>query len=128
MVEPPEPETLTDDDPTLVLLLDLGRALHLAYQPSHLVEERVTRAAQAWGLQVEVFTLQSIIATQVVSGARRRVDFERLPFNPHWNLRRASALVTLADTVAAGQLRVPEARAELDRILAERSHYPEWLV
>jgi uncharacterized membrane protein YjjP (DUF1212 family) len=127
-METREPDELIDEDQTVVFLLELGRALHLAYQPAPIVEARVKRAAQAWGLQVEVFTLQSLIATEVVSGARRRVDFERLPFNPHWNLQRADAVVTLADTAAAGQLRVSEARAELDRILTSHSRYPEWLV
>lgn len=128
MTEARESAPLLDEDQTVAFLLELGRALHLAYQPSLAVEERVKRAARAWGLQVEVFTLQSLAVTEVLSGARRRVDVERMPFNPHWNLRRAAALVTLSDNVAAGQFRVSEARAELDRILAAHSYYPEWLV
>lgn len=52
MMETREPGALTDEDPIVVFLLDLGRALHLAYQPAPIVEARVKRAAQAWGLQV----------------------------------------------------------------------------
>nr|WP_242588332.1 threonine/serine exporter family protein [Corallococcus macrosporus] len=106
----------------------MAKALHLAYQPSLLVEERVRRAAKAWGLKVEVFTLQSLAMTEVLSPRRSHVSFSRLPFNPHWNLGRAAALLRLADTLASGGLRLPEARAELDRIEATHSPYPEWLV
>ncbi|NBD11390.1 threonine/serine exporter family protein [Corallococcus silvisoli] len=109
-------------------LLDLARALHLAYQPALLVEARVRRVAEAWGLQAEVFTLQSLAMTQVMAGRRPRVAFARLPFNPHWNLGRAAALLRLSDAVAEGRVLLPEARAELDRIESSPPAYPEWLV
>ncbi|MCY1035021.1 threonine/serine exporter family protein [Corallococcus sp. BB11-1] len=117
-----------DEEAASAFLLDLARALHLAYQPSLLVEARVKRAARAWGLQVEVFTLQSLAMTEVLSSRRPRVAFARLPFNPHWNLGRAAALLRLADGIAEGGVRLPEARAELDRLLASHLPYPEWLV
>ncbi|QAT87689.1 hypothetical protein EJ065_6160 [Corallococcus coralloides] len=109
-------------------LLDLAKQLHLAYQPSLLVETRVRRAAKAWGLDMEVFTLQSLAMTQVRSSRGPHVAFERLPFNPHWNLGRAAALLRLADAIPGGRVRLPEARAELDRILKRPAPYPEWLV
>jgi uncharacterized membrane protein YjjP (DUF1212 family) len=117
-----------DEDAASAFLLDLAKALHLAYQPSLLVEARVRRAAKAWGLNVEVFTLQSLAMTEVRAARRHRVDFARLPFNPHWNLGRAAALLKLADGIADGGVRLPEARAELDRVMASHSPYPEWLV
>ncbi|MCY1047112.1 threonine/serine exporter family protein [Corallococcus sp. bb12-1] len=123
-----ETDMPVDEEATSAFLLDLARALHLAYQPSLLVEARVRRAAKAWGLQVEVFTLQSLAMTEVVSAGRPRVAFARLPFNPHWNLGRAAALLRLSDRIAQGGVRLPEARAELDRIVATHSPYPEWLV
>lgn len=123
-----EHESAVDEEAASAFLLDLAKALHLAYQPSLLVEERVRRAAKAWGLDVEVFTLQSLAMTEVASPRRSHVVFARLPFNPHWNLARASALLRLADAIPEGRLRLPEARAELDRIERSRSPYPEWLV
>ncbi|WP_223637219.1 threonine/serine exporter ThrE family protein [Corallococcus sp. EGB] len=121
-------DTAMDEGEASAFLLELAKALHLAYQPSLLVEERVRRAAKAWGLDVEVFTLQSLAMTEVVLPKRSHVVFARLPFNPHWNLGRASALLRLADAIPEGRLRLPEARAELDRIEASRAPYPEWLV
>ncbi|MFP2959308.1 threonine/serine exporter ThrE family protein [Myxococcus sp. 1LA] len=117
-----------DEEAAPHFLLDLARALHLAYQPSLLVEARVRRAAMAWGLRTEVFTVQSLAMTQVVAPRRSPAEFARLPFNPHWNLGRAAALLQLTDDIAAGQVGLPEARARLDRIVAERSPYPKWLV
>ncbi|MFY2563928.1 threonine/serine ThrE exporter family protein [Corallococcus terminator] len=128
MSEAPEPGALLDEDATVALLLDLARALHLSYVPSFGVESRVRKAARAWGLEVEVFTLQTLAVTEVRSGAARRVDFHRLPFNPHWNLRRAAALLLLSESVARGKLTVAEARSELDRIMAPHRLHPEWLV
>ncbi|WP_404369838.1 threonine/serine exporter ThrE family protein [Corallococcus coralloides] len=124
----PEHEGAVDEAAASAFLLDLAKALHLAYQPSSLVEERVRRAAKAWGLDVEVFTLQSLAMTQVASPRRPRVAFERLPFSPHWNLGRSAALLRLADAIAEGRGGLPESRAELDRILARRAPYPVWLV
>ncbi|MFB1479981.1 threonine/serine exporter ThrE family protein [Corallococcus sp. RDP092CA] len=123
-----EHDAAMDGEAASAFLLDLAKALHLAYQPSLLVEERVRRAAKAWGLDVEVFTLQSLAMTEVVSPERSQVVFARLPFNPHWNLGRAAALLRLADAIPEGRLRLPEARAELDRIETSRPPYPEWLV
>ncbi|NPC52555.1 threonine/serine exporter family protein, partial [Corallococcus exiguus] len=117
-----------DEAAASAFLLDLAKALHLAYQPSLLVEARVRQAAKAWGLGVEVFTLQSLAMTEVVSSRRPLVTFERLPFNPHWNLGRAAALLRLADAIAEGRMRLPEARAELGRIVATHAPYPGWLV
>lgn len=117
-----------DEEAASRFLLDLARALHLAYQPSLLVEARVRRAARAWGLRTEVFTVQSLAMTQVVAPRRSPADFARLPFNPHWNLGRAAGLLQLTDDIAAGGVGLPEARTRLDRIVAERSPYPKWLV
>ncbi|MCE9673385.1 threonine/serine exporter family protein [Myxococcus stipitatus] len=117
-----------DEDATVALLLDLARALHLAYVPSFGVEQRVRRMARAWGLQVEVFTLQTLAVTEVRTGASRRVDIARLPFNPHWNLKRAASLLLLSESISAGRLRVPQARAELERILAPHPAHPEWVI
>ncbi|QQR43738.1 threonine/serine exporter family protein [Myxococcus xanthus] len=117
-----------DEEAASRFLLDLARALHLAYQPSLLVEARVRRAARAWGLRTEVFTVQSLAMTQVVAPRRSPADFARLPFNPHWNLGRAARLLQLTDDIAAGGVGLPEARARLDRIVAERSPFPKWLV
>jgi|GEM_PF-2377401 len=128
MSEAPEPEALLDEDATVALLLDLARALHLSYVPSFGVEGRVKKAARAWGLEVDVFTLQTLAVTEVRSGAARRVDFQRLPFNPHWNLTRAAALLLLSEAIARGKRTVAEARAELDRIMAHHQLHPEWLV
>ncbi|AEI64702.1 threonine/serine ThrE exporter family protein [Corallococcus macrosporus] len=116
------------DEAASRFLLNLARALHLAYQPSLLVEARVRRAASAWGLKAEVFTVQSLAMTQVVAPRRAPAEFARLPFNPHWNLGRAAALLRLTDDIAAGGMGLPEARATLDRIVAERSPYPKGLV
>ncbi|RKG51064.1 hypothetical protein D7X30_36630 [Corallococcus sp. AB011P] len=123
-----ERDGAVDEEEASAFLLDLAKALHLAYQPSLLVETRVRRAAKAWGLDVEVFTLQSLAMTQVMSSRGPHVAFERLPFNPHWNLGRAAALLRLADAIAEGRMRLPEARPELDRIVATHAPYPEWLV
>ncbi|WP_164021669.1 threonine/serine ThrE exporter family protein [Pyxidicoccus trucidator] len=117
-----------EEEAAVAFLLDLARALHLAYLPAPKVESLVKDAAKAWGLGMEVFTLQSLVTTEVVSGGRRRMDMERLPFNPHWNLRRTSQMLTLAHAVAAGQHGVPSARAELERIVHLPRAYPEWLV
>ncbi|MFP2924373.1 threonine/serine exporter ThrE family protein [Pyxidicoccus sp. 3LG] len=117
-----------DEDRAVAFLLDLARALHLAYLPAPKVESLVMDAAAAWGLRVEIFTLQSVVTMEVSSGARRRTDIERLPFNPHWNLRRTSQLLTLSRALGEGRLKLPEARAELDRILHMPRAYPEWLV
>ncbi|GMU09555.1 threonine/serine ThrE exporter family protein [Corallococcus caeni] len=121
-------DRVLDEAAASAFLLDLAKALHLAYQPSLLVEDRVRRAAKAWGLDVEVFTLQSLAMTEVLSPSRSRVAFARLPFNPHWNLGRAAALLRLADAIPEGRVRLPESRAELERILTTRAPYPEWLV
>ncbi|RKH63834.1 threonine/serine exporter family protein, partial [Corallococcus aberystwythensis] len=121
-----EPEV--DEDTASAFLLELAKALHLAYQPSLLVEARVRRAAKAWGLDVEVFTLQSLAMTEVLSPRRLYVVFERLPLNPHLNLVRAGALLRLADAIPERGVRLPEARAELERILKTHPPYPEWLV
>ncbi|MCK8496917.1 threonine/serine ThrE exporter family protein [Myxococcus fulvus] len=118
----------SDEDATVAVLLDLARALHLSYVPAFGVEQRVRRAARAWGLEVEVFTLQTLAVTEVRSGAARRVDIQRLPFNPHWNLRRAAGLLLLSESIARGRLDVPGARAELDRIMTPHPAHPEWLV
>ncbi|AKQ63462.1 hypothetical protein A176_000374 [Myxococcus hansupus] len=117
-----------DDEASSRFLLDLAKALHLAYQPSFLVEARVRRAAKAWGLKTEVFTVQSLAMTQVVAPRRAPADFARLPFNPHWNLGRAAALLQLTDDIAGGGVGLPEARTKLDRIVATRSPFPKWLV
>lgn len=117
-----------DEEAASRFLLDLARALHLAYQPSLLVEECVRRAAKAWGLKTEVFTVQSLAMTQVVAPRRAPADFARLPFNPHWNLGRAAALLQLTDDIAEGGMGLPEAHAKLDRIVAARSPFPKGLV
>ncbi|NOK23662.1 threonine/serine exporter family protein, partial [Corallococcus carmarthensis] len=117
-----------DPEAASAFLLDLAKALHLAYQPAPLVEAHVRQAAKAWGLDVEVFTLQSLALTEVLSQRRSHVAFARLPFNPHWNLGRAGALLRLAEAIPEGGMRLPEARAELDRILTPHAPYPEWLV
>lgn len=117
-----------DEDAASAFLLELAKALHLAYQPSLLVEARVRQVAKAWGMDVQVFTLQSLAMTEVVSSRRPHVVFERLPFTPHWNLGRAAALLRLSDAISEGHVRLPEARAELDRILTPHALYPEWLV
>ncbi|NVJ07566.1 threonine/serine exporter family protein [Myxococcus sp. AM001] len=117
-----------DEEAASCFLLDLARALHLAYQPSLLVEARVRRVARAWGLRAEVFTVQSLAMTQVVAPRRAPADFTRLPFNPHWNLGRAAALLQLTDDLAEGGVGLPQARARLDRIVAQRSPFPKWLV
>ncbi len=117
-----------DEEEASRFLLDLARALHLAYQPSLLVEERVRRAAKAWGLKAEVFTVQSLAMTQVVPPHRAPADFARVPFNPHWNLGRAAALLQLTDDIAEGNVGLKEARLALDRIVSARSPYPKWLV
>ncbi|MHA7633446.1 threonine/serine exporter family protein [Corallococcus sp. M7] len=124
----PKHDGAVDEGVASAFLLDLAKALHLAYQPSLLVEQRVRRAAKAWGLDVEVFTLQSLAMTEVMSPRRPHVAFARLPFNPHWNLGRAAALLRLADAIPEGHVRLPEARVELDRILTTHAPYPEWLV
>ncbi|RKG57786.1 hypothetical protein D7V80_39325, partial [Corallococcus sp. CA054B] len=124
----PGHDGVVDEEAASAFLLDLAKALHLAYQPSLLVEARVCRAAKAWGLDVEVFTLQSLAMTEVVSSRSTHVAFERLPFDPHWNLGRAAALLRLAEAIPEGRVRLPEARAELDRILTTHAPYPEWLV
>ncbi|AFE06931.1 hypothetical protein COCOR_06444 [Corallococcus coralloides DSM 2259] len=124
----PRHDGALDEEAASAFLLDLAKALHLAYQPSLLVEARVRRAAKAWGLDVEVFTLQSLAMTEVVSPRSTHVSFERLPFDPHWNLGRAAALLRLAEAIPEGRVRLPEARAELDRILTTHAPYPEWLV
>ncbi|RKH57425.1 hypothetical protein D7X96_38310, partial [Corallococcus interemptor] len=125
---PKERDGGVDEEAASAFLLDLAKALHVAYQPSLLVEARVRRAAKAWGLGVEVFTLQSLAMTEVVSRWRPHVTFARLPFDPHWNLGRAAALLRLSDAIAEGRVRLPEARAELDRIVALHAPYPGWLV
>ncbi|QSQ25366.1 threonine/serine exporter family protein [Pyxidicoccus parkwayensis] len=116
------------EDAAVAFLLDLVRALHLAYLPAHVVEALTKGAARGLGLRLELFTLQSFAATEVTSGERRRVDIERLPFNPHWNLRRTSGLLLLTRAVTTKKLALPEARAELDRILQLPPAYPHWLV
>ncbi|OJT23916.1 hypothetical protein BO221_18335 [Archangium sp. Cb G35] len=128
MTDPHTSMTPPDEERAVAFLLDLARALHLAYLPAPAVEEHLRRAARAWGLRVQVFTLQSLVVTEVVSGAPRRVDMERLPFNPHWNLWRTARLLELSRTLAAGSLQVAEARAELDRIVAARPLYSHALV
>ncbi|WP_244224707.1 threonine/serine ThrE exporter family protein [Corallococcus sicarius] len=128
MHDTPEPMPLAEEDRAVDFLLDLVRALHLAYVPANVVESLMKGAAQGLGLRLELFTLQSFVATEVTSGARRRVDIERVPFNPHWNLRRSSGVLLVARAVAAGQLRLPEARAELERVVQQRPAYPEWSV
>jgi len=117
-----------DEEEASRFLLDLARALHLAYQPSLLVEERVRRAAKAWGLKAEVFTVQSLAMTQVVTPHRAPADFARVPFNPHWNLGRAAALLQLTDDIAERNVGLKEARLALDRVVSARSPYPNWLV
>ena len=128
MHDTPDPMPLAEEDRAVDFLLDLVRALHLAYVPANVVESLMKGAAQGLGLRLELFTLQSFVATEVTSGARRRVDIERVPFNPHWNLRRSSGVLLVARAVAAGQLRLPEARAELERVVQQRAAYPEWSV
>src|SRR5690242_8897087 len=103
--------TPSDEDRAVAFLLDFARALHLAYLPATTIEMHLRRSARAWGLRVEVFTLQSLVVTEVVSGALRRMDMERLPFNPHWNLWRTARLLKLSEAVTAGSLQVAEARA-----------------
>ncbi|NOK33902.1 threonine/serine exporter family protein [Corallococcus exercitus] len=128
MTGEPQADRGVDEAAASAFLLDLAKALHLAYQPSLLVEARVRAAAKAWGLDVEVFTLQSLAMTEVVSPVRSHVAFARLPFDPHWNLGRAAALLRLSEAIHEGRVRLPEARAELERILKTHAPYPEWLV
>ncbi|NMO14628.1 threonine/serine exporter family protein [Pyxidicoccus fallax] len=128
MSEPATPPPRGEEDQAVAFLLDLVRALHLAYLPAHRLESLARGAARGLGLRMELFTLQSFVATETTSGNQRRVDIERLPFNPHWNLRRTSGLLLLTRAVTAGQLTLAEARAELDRILHQPRAWPEWLV
>ncbi|WP_342375897.1 threonine/serine exporter family protein [Myxococcus stipitatus] len=128
MSEGAGPAAAPADNATVDLLLDLARALHLAYVPAFGVESRVRRAARAWGVEVDVFTLQTLALTESRTGAKRRVDFRRLPFNPHWNLRRSAGLLLLSSAIEKKQVTVAQARAELDRIMAPRRDRPEWLV
>ncbi|RKH40173.1 threonine/serine exporter family protein [Corallococcus llansteffanensis] len=128
MHDTPESVTPIDEDQAVAFLLDLVRALHLAYLPANVVEPLMKGAAQGLGLRMELFTLQSFVATELTSGRQRRVDIERVPFNPHWNLRRTSGVLLVARAVAAGQLRLPEARAELERVVHQRAAWPEGLV
>ncbi|MBU8896407.1 hypothetical protein DRW03_11510 [Corallococcus sp. H22C18031201] len=129
MADTRESQGSSDDEATVSFLCDLVRALHVSYQAASLVEARVKQVARAWGLQVELFTLQSVAILEVVSGLERRaVELDRLPFNPHWNLTRASAVLGLCDDIAAGRKRVPEAHADLKRIMASPPVHPGWLV
>lgn len=128
MDDTPAPVTPAEEEQAVAFLLDLTRALHLAYVPANTLESLMRGAARGLGLRLELFTLQSFVATEISSGAQRRVDIERLPFNPHWNLRRTSGVLRVARGVASGQLSLPEARAELERVLHQHSAYPEWLV
>lgn len=128
MSEVAGPSVPPADNATVDMLLDLARALHLAYVPAFGVESRVRRAARAWGVEVDVFTLQTLALTEAHTGEKRRVDFRRLPFNPHWNLRRGARLLLLSSAIEKKQLTVAQARAELDRIMTPVHDRPEWLV
>jgi uncharacterized membrane protein YjjP (DUF1212 family) len=111
----------SDADEVLAFLAELASALHSTSTPAHIVEARIREAARALGLEVETFTLQSL----VLVGRRGRggAHVVRTEFSPHWNLRRLHELVALADAIASGDRALPSARADLQRIQTEPPQY-----
>src|SRR5262249_28144437 len=109
-------------------LIDLGEALHAAAVPADAAEWRQREVARAFGVETVLFTLQSFLATEVRGGGVERVEIRRMPFDTHWNLTRAAALLGLCDEITAGRLDVPAARDRLAQILRRPAPYPQWAV
>jgi uncharacterized membrane protein YjjP (DUF1212 family) len=120
---------LDGEDEASALLLELAQALHLVAVPADLLEERLRAAAAGLGLSAEVFTLQSLVMVELQAGTGpRRLEMRRIPFDPHWNLRRIADTVELTRAVAERRVGAAAARAELARITARPNRYPKWLV
>jgi uncharacterized membrane protein YjjP (DUF1212 family) len=109
-------------------LIDLGEALHAASLPADDAERRQRDVARAFGVDAELFTLQSVLFTEVRAGGTGRVEMRRMPFDSHWNLTRAAALIALTDEIAAGRLDLPAARDRLAQIARRPAPYPQWAV
>jgi len=110
------------------LLLTLGQALHLTSFPTDVIEERLAAIAHALDVEVEVFALQSFLATEVRANGTPRVALRRIPASYSWNLRRVAALAALCDGLASRAIPSVEARARLGNILSARTSYPKPLV
>jgi uncharacterized membrane protein YjjP (DUF1212 family) len=119
---------MRDRDDEAALLLELAQALHAVAVPADEVEERVRAAAHAFGLEAQVFTMQSLALTQVEDDGDRRVDMRRVPFDTHWNLRRLDDYLEIARGIAQRRLSVSEARGALAQVGAMPNHYRKWVV
>jgi uncharacterized membrane protein YjjP (DUF1212 family) len=116
------------DEISAQLLLDLAQALHASALPADIVEERLRAVAAALGIDAQFFTMQSFVAAELRRGGTRRVEMRRFPFDTHWDLARATALLALATALAEGKLGAAAGDAELARILHRKSLYPRWLI
>ncbi|HMF41807.1 MAG TPA: threonine/serine exporter family protein [Polyangia bacterium] len=105
------------------LLIDLGRALHQATIPADVVEERLEAVARRLGITGQFFTLQSFFTMEVQNGGPPRVAVRRMSFDTHWNLKRMTALLALADDLAAGRIGVDDGRRKIAEIAAFPPRY-----
>jgi uncharacterized membrane protein YjjP (DUF1212 family) len=124
-VRPALPREDAAADEALSFLAELACALHAAYLPADVVEARILAAARGLGIEMETFTLQSLV---LVQRSGRGAHLRRTEFSPHWNLARLHALVALSDAIAEGARPLPAAQAELARITAEPPLYSKPLV
>jgi len=116
------------DEISAQLLLDLAQALHASAIPTDIVEERLRAGAAALGIDAQFFTMQSFVAAALRGGGTRRLEMRRFPFDTHWNLAQANALLALATALADGKVGAAAGQAELARILHRKALYPHWLV
>ena len=127
-VSSPRPDDGGIDPDAAALLLDMERALHVSALPADIVEERVREMAIGHAMAAEIFTSQSLTATELRAGDRTAVEIRRIPFDPHWNLTRISDLLALARAVAERRIPITEARVQLRSITSRGNRYPKWLV
>ena len=120
--------TATQPTEAGAFLVELGEALHAAALPADEAERRQRAAAHALGVEAELFTLQSFLATEVRAGEVGHVEIRRMPFDTHWNLTRAAALIAFTDEIAAGSFDLPAARERLAQIMRRPAPYPQWAV
>lgn len=121
---------MSDDEAesALDLIVELSHAMHSVAVPSDVIEELMQGVSRRIGVSSQLLLLQSAVIAQVGVADRARVAVLRMPFDTHWRLERMQQVMAIASDVAEGRLGVAAARAQLARVLAERSPHRQRVV
>lgn len=122
------PSTGASADDAARFLLNLAEAMHGAQTPTDVIEERLTAAAHRLGASTDFLLLQSFVGVEIRLGGHKRIELERIDFDPHWRLARMEALLGLADSIADGRRTLSQAQGELDRIVRQPRLYGTTIV